>query len=48
MMGTEYSRAIGTMVIDELAEVNGQVSMAVNSLKAKNEELEADLKDMDS
>ena len=47
LMGMEYSGAIGTMVIDELAEVNSRVSTVVDSLKAKNEELEADLGDMD-
>ena len=47
LMGMEYSRAIEMMVIDKLAEVNGRVSMVVNLLKAKNEELEQDVEDAD-
>ena len=46
-MGMEYSGAIGTMVIDKLAEVNGRVSQAFDLVKLKNEELERDMEDMD-
>ena len=46
-MGMEYAGAVGTMVIDELAKVNGRVSLAVDGLKVKNEELEQDQEDTD-
>ena len=41
LMGMEYARSVGTMVVDELAEVNDQVSGVVDILKARIEELEA-------
>ena len=47
LMGMEYSGAVGTMVIDELAKVNGWVSTTVDTIKAKNKELEWDLEDLD-
>ena len=40
LMGMEYAGSVGMMVIDELAEVNEQVSGAVDILKARIEELE--------
>ena len=39
-MGMEYLGAVGTMVIDELVEVNKQVLGVVDILRARTEELE--------
>ena len=47
LVGMEYSGAVGTMVIDELVEVNGRVSSAVDQLKEKAEVLEQDQEDLD-
>ena len=48
LMGMEYAGAVGTMVINELAKVNECVSLAIDRLKNKTEELERDGEDMDS
>ena len=40
LMGMEYSRAIGTMVINKLAKVNRRVSSVIDGIKVKNKELE--------
>ena len=40
LMEMEYAGSVGTMVIDELAEVNERVSGAVDILRARIEELE--------
>ena len=40
LMGMEYTRSVGTMVMDELAEVNERVSGVVDILRARIEELE--------
>ena len=40
LMGMEYAESVGTMVIDELAEVNKRVSGVVDILRARIEELE--------
>ena len=40
LMGMEYAGSVGTMVIDELVEVNERVSGAVDILRARIEELE--------
>ena len=45
LMGMEYAGAVGMMVIDELVEVNGRVSQAVDVLKVKGEMLERDQED---
>ena len=44
----EYAGAVGTIVVDELAEVNKCVSSAVDRLKEKSEELGWDYKDLDN
>ena len=48
VMGMEYAGSVGTMAIDELAEVNSCVSSAVDELKVKSKELERDGEDLDS
>ena len=40
LMGMEYAGSVGTMVIDELVEVNKRVSGAVDILRVRIEELE--------
>ena len=40
LMGMEYARSVGTMVVDKLAEVNERVSGAVDILRVRIEELE--------
>ena len=47
-MSIEYAGAVGMMVIDELAKVNERVSLAVDRLKEKSEELSWDYEDLDS
>ena len=46
LMGMEYAGSVGTMVMDELAEVNERVSGAVNGLKTKTEDLGWDYNDL--
>ena len=46
-MGMEYASAIGTMVIDELVEVNERVASRVDLLSTKMTDLERDGKDLD-
>ena len=41
LMGMEYARSVGTMVIDELAEVNERTSGAIDILQEKIRTLEA-------
>ena len=47
LMGMEYAGSVGTMVMDELAEVNKRVSGAVNGLKTKTEDLGQDYNNLD-
>ena len=41
LMGMEYARSVGMMVVDELVDMNGQVLGAMDILKTRVEELEA-------
>ena len=47
LMGVEYTGAMGTMVMDEVVEVNKQISHQVDKLSTKAEDLGRDGEDLD-